>query len=172
MTNFLPKKIETGSLEFNVFLCYTGDSLKQCDANDQNALNTCLFQIVEDLRPFMPTGDQPIFNHFPLNRYLIGGNSIIKPTHFHWRTLEIGGADVQFLFSIELESESWLSKTLTMHHYTQNSSLSYILGFSQISPQLSPSALDTFESLRCHFDWILFIAKLGIPEINVPVLVR
>ena len=52
------KKIETGSLEFNVFLCYTGDSLKQCDANDQNALNTCLFQIVEDLRPFMPTGDQ------------------------------------------------------------------------------------------------------------------
>lgn len=84
------KKIETGSLEFNVFLCYTGDSLKQCDANDQNALNTCLFQIVEDLRPFMPTGDQ-FYN---------------EATHFHWRTLEIGGANVQFLFSIGLESES------------------------------------------------------------------
>lgn len=34
-----------------------GDSLKQCDANNQNALNACLFQIVEDLRPFMPTGE-------------------------------------------------------------------------------------------------------------------
>ncbi|KAK4015444.1 protein takeout [Daphnia magna] len=33
-----------------------GDSLKQCDSNNQAALNTCLFKIVEDLRPFMPTG--------------------------------------------------------------------------------------------------------------------
>ncbi|XP_046648871.1 protein takeout-like [Daphnia pulicaria] len=33
-----------------------GDSLKQCDSNNRNALNTCLFKIVEDLRPFMPTG--------------------------------------------------------------------------------------------------------------------
>ncbi|KAI9556806.1 hypothetical protein GHT06_016597 [Daphnia sinensis] len=33
-----------------------GDSLKQCDSNNQAALNSCLFKIVEDLRPFMPTG--------------------------------------------------------------------------------------------------------------------
>lgn len=40
----------------NLLKFYIGDSLKQCDADNQNALNTCLFQIVEDLRPFMPTG--------------------------------------------------------------------------------------------------------------------
>jgi len=33
-----------------------GDSLKKCDVDNPVALNNCLFQIVEDLRPFMPTG--------------------------------------------------------------------------------------------------------------------
>lgn len=33
-----------------------GDSLKQCNADDKAALDSCLFKIVEDLRPFMPTG--------------------------------------------------------------------------------------------------------------------
>jgi hypothetical protein len=33
-----------------------GDSLKQCDVSNKDALNRCLFQIVEDLRPLMPTG--------------------------------------------------------------------------------------------------------------------
>jgi len=33
-----------------------GDSLRQCNVDDRAALDRCLFQIVEDLRPFMPTG--------------------------------------------------------------------------------------------------------------------
>lgn len=33
-----------------------GDSLKQCDTSDKNALNSCLFRIVEDIKPLMPTG--------------------------------------------------------------------------------------------------------------------
>jgi len=47
-----------------VFLLFTalasagkfGDSLRQCNVSDRSALDRCLFQITEDLRPFMPTG--------------------------------------------------------------------------------------------------------------------
>lgn len=67
------------------FVSFEGDSLKQCDSNNRNALNTCLFKIVEDLRPFMPTGKtyfckvnfQPIFASLSLR---VGFNKEIAYT--------------------------------------------------------------------------------------------
>lgn len=61
-----PSKSISRSILLNKFLQFIlsdfpknllGDSLKQCDVDNKNALNNCLFQIVEDIKPFMTTGE-------------------------------------------------------------------------------------------------------------------